>query len=128
MDEVDIHFIKNDEDPEAYNHFKKFFPISRLMKKYYENEQKKKEKKEEAKHLRKLERRMKMLIFLESEGLISLEELGDLDELLESDYFYERIGYEYQTIKEMMTAAEGDENVDIGNESDDDDDSDNADN
>ena len=109
-------------------HFKKFFPISRLMKKYYENEQKKKEKKEEAKHLRKLERRMKMLIFLESEGLISLEELGDLDELLESDYFYERIGYEYQTIKEMMTAAEGDENVDIGDESDDDDDSDNADN
>lgn len=41
---VDIHFIMNDEDPRAYKHFKKFYPVATIMGKLY----KKKEEREKA--------------------------------------------------------------------------------
>ncbi len=47
IDNVDIHFIKNDEDPQAFKHFKKFYPVAKLMRKYNEMEAKKAEDQEE---------------------------------------------------------------------------------
>lgn len=35
MDSVDIHFVKNDQDPQAYKHFKKFYWIVAVMRKIY---------------------------------------------------------------------------------------------
>ena len=35
MDEVDIHFIQDDEDPRPYKHFKKFYTVARLMRNAY---------------------------------------------------------------------------------------------
>lgn len=32
MQEVDIHFVQNDADQAAYRHFKKFYPVAKLMK------------------------------------------------------------------------------------------------
>lgn len=32
MDEVDIHFVKNEEDPKPYKHFKKFYTIAKFMR------------------------------------------------------------------------------------------------
>lgn len=35
MNDVDIHFIKNDDDTAAYKHFKKFFPIAAILRALY---------------------------------------------------------------------------------------------
>lgn len=32
MDEVDFHFVKNDEDPKPYKHFKKFYRVATVMR------------------------------------------------------------------------------------------------
>lgn len=41
MDSVDIHFIKSDDDPRPYKHFKKFYLPARLMRMYYSRRRKK---------------------------------------------------------------------------------------
>ena len=41
MDEVDIHFIKDAEDPRPYKHFKKFYTIARVMRSAYIAKEKK---------------------------------------------------------------------------------------
>ncbi len=35
MASVDIHFIKDEEDPAPYDHFRKFYPAAKLMRQYY---------------------------------------------------------------------------------------------
>ena len=35
MEDVDIHFIKSDEDPQPFKHFKKFYLIAALMRVFY---------------------------------------------------------------------------------------------
>ena len=35
MDDVDIHFIKDDNDPQAYSHFKKFYKVAALLRVLY---------------------------------------------------------------------------------------------
>ena len=34
MEKADIHFVKNDEDPQAYEHFKRFYPIAKASRVY----------------------------------------------------------------------------------------------
>lgn len=43
MNTVDIHFIKNEEDPKAYRHFKKYLTLTRILKPYilYKKQKKK---------------------------------------------------------------------------------------
>ena len=33
--EADIHFVYNEDDVAPYNHFKKFYPVADVMRKYY---------------------------------------------------------------------------------------------
>lgn len=35
MDEIDIHFVKNDEDTRPYRHFKRYYHIAAIMRKLY---------------------------------------------------------------------------------------------
>lgn len=39
MDEVDIHFIQDENDPAPYRHFKRFYPVAALMRTYYKIKQ-----------------------------------------------------------------------------------------
>ena len=34
MEKADIHFVKNDEDPKPFNHFKAFYPLANVMRRY----------------------------------------------------------------------------------------------
>lgn len=40
MNKVDIHFVKNDEDPKPYEHFSKFYKIAKFMRKAFEAKEK----------------------------------------------------------------------------------------
>jgi len=42
MDESDIHFVMNEEDPKPYRHFKKFYHIARVFRPIYEAKERKK--------------------------------------------------------------------------------------
>lgn len=35
MKEVDVHFVKNEQDPRPYRHFKKFYPVAAVMRVVY---------------------------------------------------------------------------------------------
>ena len=106
MENIDIHFVKNDEDPKPYEHFKKFFNVSKLMKQYYKNQAAKKAKKDAERAERNAKARMAKLVALEQANMINLSELGDLDELLYSIDFYDRIGISREVIRELMAAQE----------------------
>ena len=49
---------------------------------------------------------MAKLVALEQANMINLSELGDLDELLYSIDFYDRIGISREVIRELMAAQE----------------------
>lgn len=42
MDEADIHFVMNDEDPRPYNHFKKFYRVAKVMRPIYAEKERRK--------------------------------------------------------------------------------------
>ncbi len=48
MDAADIHFVKNDDDPMAYRHFRRIMPVMSLMRKYYKRKAKREESDEDA--------------------------------------------------------------------------------
>ena len=118
MDEVDIHFIKNDEDPQAYDHFKKFYTPAKAMRQYNAKREREREKRRAEKLERRAKRRMEKLKALEEAGMLKVEELGDLDTLLYSDDFYYNLGIDKEVIKEIMREGDDDsitedENLDL---------------
>lgn len=48
MEEADIHFVKNDEDPQAYKHFRKMMPVIDGVRKVYQIRAAREEAEEEA--------------------------------------------------------------------------------
>ena len=111
MKDVDIHFIKNDEDPQAYEHFKKFYSVAKVMRRYYKKVAEDRAKKDAIRAEERAKSRMAKLVILEQKGMVKVDELGDLDELLYSIDFYDRIGITRETIREVMNElneAEGD--------------------
>ena len=46
MEKCDIHFVKNDEDPKPYDHFKKFYGLTKIMRRYNAYKAKKKDAEE----------------------------------------------------------------------------------
>lgn len=47
LESVDIHFVMDDDDPKAYKHFKKFYPVATVMGKLYKKKDEKMAKAEQ---------------------------------------------------------------------------------